>query len=60
MYQCPPQGTHGFGAMVKLKRPSSLEERKDWPIYEGVLFVVFWEQALVATETVRRVAIVQK
>ncbi len=60
MYQCPPQGTHGFGVMVKLKGPSSLEERQESPIYEGVLFVVFWEQALVATETVRRVAIVQK
>ncbi len=60
MYHCPPQGIHGFGAMVKLKGPSSLKERQDSPIYEGVLFVVLWKQALVATERVRRVAIVQK
>ncbi len=46
--------------MVKLTGLRSLEERQESPIYEGVLFVVFWEQALVATETVKRVEIVVK
>ncbi len=60
MYQCPPQGIHGFGVMVKLKGLRSQEEQQDSPIYEGVLFVGLWEKALVATETFKWEAIVVK